>query len=267
MTPGAAGTDVALAAAAFHLPIVPAPLAAGIGALLPGLLAILVLFSPHEREFRENIVFLWYLGGLAVGTALGLLEAYVFADRVLYAYVFGGPLLEQGAKLVFLNQRRFHGVREGIWNGGAFGAGAGATLSFVASVQILGNSFALDRLAVMVAVSIGISWIQLATGLRLGIGVLEERPFVAYGITALLTIPGAALALADRLAPDPVFAALLIGYAVFLLLLAARRWIPQGLAPESRRRVRRETRAARGQLAEGSLPERGPARFWAWFRR
>ncbi|MHB8584578.1 MAG: hypothetical protein ACYDDF_01890 [Thermoplasmatota archaeon] len=220
-----------------------ASLSSGLAAFLPGLAAIFILYAPYDGSFKDNVIFLWFLGGLLLGTALGVLEAWVlFVSPLLY--VLGGSLIEQGTKLAFLNQRRYHGERQSVWNGGAFGAGVGTMIALVAADQIMGKTFTLPALGYVIAVAVGIGFVQVATGLGLGAAVLREEPFRALLVTVLGTIPATLLVLASRsaLLRDPVFALLLVGYGIAALWYARRAWLPQGASPDDARRMRRAVR-------------------------
>lgn len=230
-----------------------APLAAGLAAFLPGLLAIFVLYGPYDGYFRDNIVFLWFVGGLLAGTFAALLNAWVLALAAPLVYVVGAPLVEQGAKLVFLNRRKWHGERQVVWNGGAMGAGVGTMVALVVSIQTFAGGFSWLDFAVVVGLASGIGFTHVATGLALGAGVVNRKPFPAYAIAAAAAVPLAALlalkSQADRLigfeAAPLILAALAVAYGVALLLVARKVWLPHGIGQDELRRLRRVARADR----------------------
>lgn len=230
----------------------PTPLAAGLAAFLPGLAAILVLYSPFDGYFRDNIVFLWFVGGLGIGTFAALLDAWVlFASPLLY--VVGAPLVEQGAKLVFLNRRKWHGDRQVVWNGGAMGAGVGTMVSLVVAIQTFsfGGGFSWPTLLVVVGLAAGTGFTHVAAGLALGTGVVNRRPFVAYATAAAVALPLAVMLavrsssqqFVDFESVPQLMAALALLYGIGALVLARRLWLPHGVGPDELRRLRRAARA------------------------
>lgn len=229
----------------------PAPLVAGIAAFVPGLAAILVLYSPFDGYFKDNVVFLWFVGGLVVGTPAALLDAYVLAFLPL-AYVLGAPLVEQGAKLVFLNRRKWQGDRQAVWNGGAMGAGLGTMVALVAAIQTFAGEFTIAKGLVVAALATGVGFVHVSAGLALGAGVVQRRPFGAYATAAALGVPLALLLALNQYtrilvgfeAGPAIASALALLYGLVALGLARRFWIPEGVGADELRKIRRATRRA-----------------------
>lgn len=216
-------------------------------AVLPAAAALLWGYSRYDGFFKDNVIFLYFVGGLVAGMGV----AFFHAALVPYGLVFmvGIPFLEQLAKTIVLNRRKWQGEPHAVFNGGAYGAGMGIILSlFYFKRNLLGGwdwSMALQ----LCGVAIGITFLAITTGWVVGASVRDRKPFKGTLIASVAGIPMAYFLL-YWLTPGEVrwVPVAMTAYGLGLLVYGIAKVLPGGLSAASlqelRRRKRKESRDA-----------------------
>lgn len=246
-------------------------LLAGAVAIVPALLILLASYAPYEGHFRDNILFLFFMGGIFGGMVLALFEVLLsLPQSVPYRIgmiVLGFPLLEQGLKLVVLNRRKTQGDRAITFYGGAFGLGfATMAVLFKSQRDIPLLLYAdLGRLLTdpgpalyLLVLGSAILLAHFATGIILGDGVRAKSLPRAFGVGVAALVPlqvfvGEFVAGAQRGRPTEglVYLPLVLAYAGGLAWWAHTRLLPKALPPDAQRKRRRALRLRQRSGADG----------------
>ena len=187
---------------------------AGLIALVPGLLVLLYSFAPYDGHFRDNILFLFFMGGLFAGMAVVVFEILLLLPPdPLYRIgmvLLGIPLMEQLLKLLALNRKKHQGGRETAFFGGSFAVGfasmvvlfkaqrdipmlmyqsPGALLadpSHALYLLVVGSSVMLAHFATGLLIGDGVRTRRLAHPLLLAVLALVPVQFLAFEFSANL---------------------------------------------------------------------------------
>lgn len=244
----------------------------GLAAIIPALLILLASYAPYDGHFRDNVLFLFFMGGLFAGMATALFETLLLLPReslyVAAMVLFGFPLLEQLLKLLVLNRRKYQGERASIFYGGSFGLGFGVMavlfksqrdvplLQYADPGQLL---VAPGRALEFIALGLALLLAHFATGIVVGDGVRSRNLPRALGLAVLVVVPVQFFAfefvegLRRGLEQEGlVWLVLILAYAVPLAWWAHARLLPRALPPDAQRKRRRallrqrRARAGRG---------------------
>jgi hypothetical protein len=226
------------------------------------LVILLLSYAPYEGHFRDNILFLFFMGGIFAGMALALFEILLsLPASVPYRVcmvLLGFPILEQLVKLIVLNRKKTRGDRAIAFYGGAFGLGfATMAVLFKSQRDIRLLEYAdLGRLLVdpssalyLLAIGMGILLAHFATGIILGDGVRTRALPRAFALSVLALVPLQFLVAefvagvhAGRAAEGLVYLPLIVAYAAGLAWWAHTRLLPKALPPNAQRKRRRALR-------------------------
>ena len=217
-------------------------------AVLPPATVFLLAYGRYDGTFRDNVVFLYYIGGLLMGGLLGLLSLLVLGSgnlggivAVLLLALFYPIMIIMG-----VNRRKWQGSRHAVFNGGAFGLGVATMSAFTflfffskqAEATPGGEGFVLSTIR-------SILFASALTGLFFGIGLLggnavRRRAQLRTALmgTAILIAPSVFLVeyVVDK---AWLWLALLLAYAAILAVLAERRILIEGVEEEARKQRRR----------------------------
>lgn len=213
-------------------------------AMLPAATIFFLAYGRYDGHFRDQTVFLHFIGGLILGGLLGAATLLLYSiDAALLQLLFPA-LLYPVALVSVVNRRAWQGERHAVFNGGALGLGVAVMMAFsllFARIQVL----AWDTVGQGLLLSVGLAALFFALGLLMGDGVRRKRPFrVAIMGTAILFAP--ALFLEEFFRSGAwIWVLLLATYAGIFAFAANRRLLIQGLSDESRKVRRRERRARR----------------------
>lgn len=100
------------------------PLIAAALAALPAGIVFFVAYGRYDGAFRDNVVFIYFIGGLAVGGFLGLFSLVLFGANAVLISILGVALLYPITLVLAINRRKWQGERHAVFNGGAAGLGA-----------------------------------------------------------------------------------------------------------------------------------------------
>jgi hypothetical protein len=245
----------------------------GILGLVPALLILLASYAPYDGRFKDNVLFLFFMGGVFSGMAVALFEALLKIPRgdTLYlpiVVLLGFPILEQLLKLLVLNRRAHQGQRETVFYGGAFGLGFASMAVLSASQRdvpllpyreigavlrepLRGIEFLVVAFTLLLA--------HFATGIVVGDGVRSRKLGESTGLAVVALIPVQFLVfefsagvLAGRESEGLIYLPLMLAYAVGLAWWAHSRVLPRALPPEDQRKRRRMLMRERREQDEGS---------------
>lgn len=233
---------------AFNIPAI----AAGLVALAPAAVVLFVAFGRYDGHFRDNVVFLWFIGGLFGGMLLALFSIYVLTLG-LELHALGVSLAAALAMAAALNRRKWVGEAHSVFNGGALGVGLSVMVLLALAQRYLlpKNDASAWALAGLFALGVGLTFTNFAAGAWVGRGIAERQPFrhaavaagalvVPYFILAFYARAGSAFGFAST---TTLAAALVAGvYGLVALGVGRERVLPLGLSAEASRAMRREAR-------------------------
>ena len=229
-------------------------LLAGAIGIVPAFGLLVLAYGRYDGKFRDETMFLLFMTGLFLGFPVSLLEAYLFIPIV---FVFGFPVLEQLLKTVIANLPRYQRQPTIRFYAGSLGLGIGSILVFAQGVLVFGRAnkyvdivdVAADPLlaATFATAGVAILAVHLATGILIGEGVAQGRPFRFSGWAIAAAIPIQAMAfefLAGLRDPSgaaivPLWPALMAVYSIVVLRYVLRNVLPNALPPGERRRVKK----------------------------
>lgn len=219
-------------------------LTAGLLSIVPALAVLFLVYGRYEGQFRDEQVFLLFIGGLAVGLLAGLFQAFAAASGAAALIVFGLPALEQLTKGALVNWRKFRGTLHAVFLGGSAGLGVGTMLAMRRAFGFL-DAPGPD----------GVPWLQLAitcpalvlfhfaTGMTLGDGVRRESVLVPLLRASAYGVPVAwALYEYDR-GRAWIWLLVVALWSAALAVYHTSRTLPLGASEEWRRARRRRLRA------------------------
>jgi len=252
------------------IPIVAASVAAA-----PAAAAFFLAYGRYDGAFNDRVVFLYFIGGMAVGALLGFLTLLLLSSGIApLIQVLVLALLFPIAAVAVINRRKWQGERHAVFNGGAAGLGAAVMMTFsllyyrmqgpyAAAMQPLLDAYnalppgsrgappSLDTVpyafapaivsqAVLLAIGLGGLWFGM--GLLAGDGVRRRKQFmVAFLGTAILIAPVIFLEEFQR-DYNWTWVVLLAAYGGIFGVAAERRLLIEGVTDEARKERRRRRR-------------------------
>lgn len=212
----------------------------GLLVLAPAGLVLVASYGRFDGLFRDNVVFLNLMGGMALGAVAGAFLLFLAGSEL--GFLFGFALLPPLSVLAVANRRKWQGVPHAVFNAGALGTGAGVMTALVLARDRLradAPGAALELLAFACAVTL----LGAAVGWGLGVGVLRRRPFRAAALAAVASAPMGFLAYEFLVGRARVWLVAAVLLAVAAYVWADRVLLPFGLGEEERRRRSRLARA------------------------
>lgn len=252
-------------------PVVDWPIVLGGVVPIVGALGILfVSYGPYDGHFKDNVLFLFFMGGLFGGMALAVFELLLLlpADSLYIAamVLLGFPVLEQLLKLLVLNRRKYQEERTTIFYGGSLGLGLATMLALFKSQRDvpltpyaeLGALFGEPlRFLEFAAIAASILLAHFATGIVLGDGVRTRRLAQPLGLAIVAMVPVQFFVFeftaglrAGRETEGLVYLPLMLAYTIALAWWAHGKVLPNALAPDAQRKRRRLRRKAQREDAD-----------------
>lgn len=246
-------------------PVVDWPIVLGGVVPIVGALGILFLsYGPYDGHFKDNVLFLFFMGGLFAGMAMAVFELLLLlpADTLYIAgmVLLGFPLLEQLFKLIVLNRRQHQGERTALFYGGSLGLGLATMLALFKSqrevplVQYADLGVVLTdpgRLLAFVAIAAAVLLAHFATGIVLGDGVRTRQLARNLGLAVFAMVPVQFFVFeytsglrAGAESEGFVYLPLMLAYTGALAWWSHARVLPNGLPPDAQRKRRRLQRRA-----------------------
>lgn len=217
-----------------------AGIVAGTLAILPAGLVMFVSYGRYDGMFRDNVVFLNFIGGMVLGLVVGafLRLTFLYAAPEIWFILVASlvPLVMTS----FLNRRRWRGERHAIFNGGAMGIG-GAAMTVFTLWRPEFETLAWTPSIRLVLGAVAATGVLGAVGLLLGRAVLQRRPIRQAGLGALAVAPLAFLLFEFLYGPEKawLWGALAVSYGGALYAYAVSRVLPLGVSDDDRKRLRR----------------------------
>lgn len=233
--------------------------------VLPAALVFFLAYGRYDGAFRDNVVFIYFIGGLLTGGFLGFALLLVLGNVLaLIAVVLLGLLLPVGMTAA-INRRKWQGERHAIFNGGSFGLGMAVMLAFTwlyfrvtlyrRSLAEAGHAdveagvtdlvISLPHLGQGLLLTLGFTGLFFALGLLVGDGV-RRRAQLRTALLGTATILAPMVFLEELYkawslgtAGAWIWAALFAAYAGIYGFAAERRLLVQGVSDEARRQRRR----------------------------
>ena len=253
-------------------------------AVLPAAGLFFWAYGRYDGLFRDNVVFLFFIGGLLAGGFLGIFSLFAFVSA-------SGPLILLALVLIALlvpitlvaaiNRRKWQGDRHSVFNGGALGLGTAVMMALTSLYyrsRLLGDealvtnagharafgppspadldqfardhTFTLPDMGQAFVLAAGLALIVFALGLFAGDAVRRRKQIGgAFVMTAVFLAPAIFL---EELVQDWrlhaggewLWTLLLLAYGAIIAFFAERRLMPEGLTDEGRRFRRRARRKA-----------------------
>lgn len=214
-------------------------------AVIPVGAVFFLAYGRYDGAFRDNVVFLYFMGGLLMGAFLGIVTLFALNLGALIIVLILA-LFYPIALVAGVNRRKWQGERHAVFNGGAFGLGAALMLSFTLLFRAF-PTLSVTVIAQGVLLSLGIATLFFGLGLLAGNAVrMKKQLRVALMGTAILLAP--AVFLEEYMKSKAwLWLALLVAYGLIFAVAAERRLLIEGVEPEDRKSRRRRQRA---KLAE-----------------
>lgn len=214
-------------------------------AVVPAAALFFWAYGRYDGTFRDNVVFLYFIGGMVMGGLLGFLSllAYVGLANQLIAVVLLALLLPI-AITVGINRRKWQGERHAVFNGGAFGLGVSVMMAFTYIYRFYNGPVATTTLGLALLLAIGFTGLFFGLGLLAGNSVRLRKPLrFAFLGTAIVIAPVIFLGVfaQTRLWSFPV---LLAAYGAIFAFAAERKLLVEGVTEEARKERRRRRRKA-----------------------
>lgn len=216
-------------------------------AVLPPAAIFFLAYGRYDGTFRDNVVFIYFIGGLLMGGLLGFISLVALGANI-------GPLLVVLLLALFypisvvmgINRRKWQGERHAVFNGGGFGLGiavmVGFTFLYWLSTNTAAHAMSVDAVLRGLVLAASLAGLFFGMGLLAGDSVRRRAQLK----TALL---GTAILLAPSVFLVEYFASqawlwlgLLLAYAAVFGVLAERRLLIEGVADEARKQRRRVRR-------------------------
>lgn len=251
------------------------PIVAASVAALPAAATFFAAYGRYDGAFNDRVVFLYFIGGMAVGALLGFLTLLLFNSGIAaILQVLFLALLFPIALVAIVNRRKWQGERHAVFNGGAAGLGASVMMGFSflyyrmqppwqaaqaaaskaweeagkvgrePAVSTVPYAFDLFLLGQALFLALGLTGLLFGMGLLAGDGVRRRRQFmVAFLGTAILLAP---IVFLSEFARDYVWTwvVLVAAYGAIFGLAAERRLLIEGVTEEERKQRRRRKRKA-----------------------
>jgi len=238
-------------------------------AVLPAAAVFFLAYGRYDGAFRDNVVFLYFIGGLLVGGVLGLVSLLALGNLAPLISVVIIALFYPVTVVLGINRRKWQGDPHAVFNGGALGLGAAVmiglsllyrtTLTLTQSArEALGDAasdadlaswvnaraFTPNALAQAFVLAAGLAGLFFGLGLLAGDSVRRRKALPSSFLGAAIALPPAVF-LEEYFASGQVWlwVVLLLAYGAIFGALANRRLLPRGLTDESRRAIRRRRRA------------------------
>ena len=209
-------------------------------AVIPVAAVFFLAYGRYDGAFRDNVVFIYFMGGLLVGSALGVATLIALNLAPLVALLLLA-LFYPIALVASINRRKWQGERHAVFNGGALGLGAALMLSFTLLFRAYPdvNATVVGQATLL---SLGLAGLFFGVGLLAGNAVRLRKQFrIALLGTAIVFAP--LLFLVEFLAgPVWLWVALIAAYGVIVAVAAERRLLVEGIEPEMRKQMRRRSR-------------------------
>ena len=223
-------------------------LANAILAVLPPAAVFFLAYGRYDGAFRDNVVFIYFIGGLLMGGLLGFISLIALGSGIgALVLVLLLALFYPIAVVAGINRRKWQGERHAVFNGGAFGLGIAVMLGFTFLYWLSTNTAAHAGFRVDTGLR-GLALGATLAGLFFGMGLLAGDA-VRRRVQLRTALLGTAVLIAPSVFLVEYFTSqawlwlvLLLAYSAIFGILAERRLLIQGVEDEARKQRRRVRR-------------------------
>ncbi len=213
-------------------------------AVLPAGALFFLAYGRYDGSFRDQTVFLHFMGGLLLGGLLGFATLATYATGAILVHVLLPPLLYPVAILSIQNRRKWQGDRHAVFNAGAMGLGVAAMVSF-SFLYVVVTDLTPARVGQGVLLATSMAFLLFGLGLLVGDAVRRKSPFRSVFV-------GAAILLAPAVFLEEYFReqawlwlVLLVASGAVFAYAANQKLLPEGLEEDGRRERRRRRKGER----------------------
>lgn len=213
-------------------------------AVIPVGAVFFLAYGRYDGVFQDNVVFLYFMGGLGVGAVLGVFTLFALTLGSFWTIVLLS-LFYPISVVAGINRRRWQGDRHAVFNGGALGLGASLMLAFTILFRASrGVPLTVASVSQAVLLSAGLAGLFFGLGLLAGNAVRVRKQLrVALMGTAILVAPVVFLVgfVTDH---AWLWVVLVAAYGAIFAVAAERKLLIEGVEPEKRKQMRRRSRKA-----------------------
>ncbi|GEM_PF-4895968 len=252
-------------------------LADAVLAVIPAAVVFFAAYGRYDGMFRDNVVFLYFIGGLLVGGLLGIVSLFALGIAAPVFTVLIIALFFPITVVLGINRRKWQGERHAVFNGGALGLGAAVmvSLSLLYRLSLNLRAQAVDELhltavngtflpedesaigsfvnqhfwtattlsqALLLAASF--AGLLFGLGLLAGDGVRRRRAIPTALVGTAILLPVAVFLEEFVNSRAWLWIALMVAYGAIFGALAERRLFIEGVSEDDRKALRRRRRAA-----------------------
>ena len=214
-------------------------------AVLPPAAVFFTAYGRYDGAFHDNVVFLYFMGGILMGFLLGFLTIAALSSGIAPLIVVALlSLLYPISLTVGINRRKWQGERHAVFNGGAFGIGSALMLGFTFLYVLYGRGdITLLNVVQALLFVAGITGVFFGLGLMSGDAVRRRKPLPNALIgTGVVLVP--VILMVEFVALRAwLWLVLLLLYGLIFAVAAERRLLIEGVSDEARRARRRKRRA------------------------
>jgi len=212
------------------------PQASLILGIIPALILLYISLKGYENLYKEKNIFLTFIVGIILGVLSIVIEIVSMGVGIYFIILF--PVLEQLTKTVVLNLRRFQAKKETVIYGLTLGLGFGtiSTPFFLITAGAITDYLSLVFIFIG---SLGIIFIQSATGIIIGYGVYTHKLAVYILYAILLSVPVTGFIFVTTWFKTEYLQVGIVIYGGLLYWYITTRVLPR-ILPDHRRKTRRE---------------------------
>lgn len=254
-------------------------LADAVIAVVPAAALFFAAYGRYDGMFRDNVVFLHFIGGLLVGGLLGVVSLFAFSavDAPLITVVIVA-LFYPITLVLGINRRKWQGERHAVFNGGALGLGAAVMVSLsilykqtltlrALAPGVLGITALPDgtfrpedadairayvnaqfwtapNLAQDLLLAAAFAGVLFGLGLLAGDGVRRRKAIPTALLGTAIVLPVAVFLEEYVQGRVWLWVGLMLAYGAVFAILAERRLFIEGISEDDRKALRRRKRAA-----------------------
>lgn len=215
-------------------------------AVLPPAAYFFLAYGRYDGTFKDNVVFIYFIGGLIMGGFLGFMSLLSFALVATFLAVILLALLYPIAVVIGINRRKWQGERHAVFNGGAFGIGISVMLTFSLLYRVFKDVSPLT-VGQGLLVAAGLGGIFFGLGLLAGDSVRRRAP-IRVALLGTATVLAPVIFMGGWLREQAwLYPVLLAAYGITYAVVAERRLLIEGVSDEARKVRRRQRRARSGE--------------------
>jgi hypothetical protein len=233
-------------------------------AVIPAAALFFGAYGRYDGMFRDNVVFLYFIGGLLVGGLLGFVTILALGINAPLVTVLLIALFWPVSITLGINRRKWQGERHAVFNGGALGLGAAVMVSLSVLYRLVvglrteaataqpddvvgyvnAHVFTLGNLAQSLLLAAAFAGVFFGLGLLAGDSVRRRKPIATALLGAAIVLPVAIFLFEFVIDRAWLWVALLLVYGGAVAFFAERKLFLEGVTEDDRKALRRRKRRA-----------------------